>query len=96
MKKPEDQINIVNESADTLAEQLGLSIDRRKEIQKTVDGFISEEMEKDNGSPANVIVRVWNEFENPYECAYCLYILHHEENRVQINSLFGLPQSVEA
>lgn len=95
MRKPEDQLTVDN-SRELLSEALGISPERRAEIQKKIEEVCKEENEKDTFSHSAIIARVWNEFEVPGECAYGLYILQHAEESVSIHSLFKLPESVEA
>lgn len=101
MKKPEDQISLINPGAPSIAEALGITPERRTEIQKRIDEICKADLEtEEEGKPAGamnaakITVAVWNEFEEKAECAYAMLILDNEENRVGIHSLFALPESV--
>lgn len=102
--RPTDQhIKIVNPKAESIAEGLGITPERRGEIQKRVDELCKNELERESedkepGSMDTTLLmtQVWNEFEVNEECAYALLILDHEENKVGIKALFALPESVSA
>lgn len=96
MKKPENQL-VVNTGDDvrTISEALGITNERRTEMQKTIKRICDEENASPEGNHVTVIKRVWDEFENPQECAFAMYILVHEETSVSIHSMFKLPESVE-
>lgn len=81
----------------TISSALGLTDDRKKEVYDKVNNICKEEMEKADSTHANVIERVWNEFEGSApECAFAMYILTHEEDNAVINKLFASEGAAEA
>lgn len=94
MKKKEEQISVVNPKQGTISGELGLTEEQRLDVTKRTDAIVKKNMEDDNATRTDGIVEVYNEFENPAECAFALYILSHEENGIAIHSLFQLPEAV--
>jgi hypothetical protein len=95
MKEAKDRL-VITPKQDTISGSLGISPERRIKMQKTIEKICKEEMEKPKGNNSTVIKRVWDEFENPQECAFAMYILTHAEEEVSVHQLFKLPESVEA
>lgn len=95
MKKPEDQLKLVNPEADSVSGELGITDDRRDAIVKRTDEIVKKEMEDANGNKANALVNIYNEFENPVECAFALFIMSHEGEKLAVSALFGgMPEVV--
>jgi len=94
MKKPENQL-VVIPGVETVSGSLGISPERRTEMQKVIERICKEEQDKEDGDHVTTIKRIYDEFENPQECTFALYILDHAEENVGINSLFKLPEVVE-
>lgn len=93
MKDAKDQLVLIP-GKDTIPESLGISPERRIEMQKKISQICKEEMGKDDGTHKDVIKRVYDEFENPNECTFALYILTHAEEDVAIHEVFSLPENV--
>lgn len=96
MKKPQNQLVLTTgDNVKTISEGLGITDERRSEIQKVMTKIIDEEQNSPDGNHLTSIKRVWDEFENPQECAFAMYVLTHEEENVAIHAMFKLPESVE-
>lgn len=93
MKKTEDQIKPANVAGDTVPEGLGISPERLTAVTKRTQQIIKNNI-SDNKHKSDIICDVWNEFENPVECAFALYILTHNEEEIMVHELFRLPQEV--
>lgn len=93
MRDQKDQL-VLTPGKDTISDSLSILPERRAEMQKKITQICKEEMGKEDGTHDNVIKAVWDEFENPNECAYALYILNHTEEDVYIHELFKLPENV--
>ncbi len=94
MKKAEDQLKVIPNESTSIPQWLGIPDDRFKEVIKRVQSIVKEEITKGDGNNAKVIVAIYNEFENPAECAFALYALQHEEEEVLVHETFRLPENV--
>lgn len=90
MRTPENRLAIADPTGKSINKSLGISDERRDEIVEKVQNIIKEV----DGRHSEVIVAVWNEFEQPAECAIAMYALSHEESEVVVHQLFRLPQNV--
>jgi len=88
-----NKIILVKSNAPTIWEALGLTEDRKNAVLTKVNNIIKSELVE---KPADVIMSVWNSFEEPAETAFALYILQGTENEVLIHELFRLPEPVSA
>lgn len=86
---------VVNQNGENIAARIGISEDRRLEIQKEVRQLCKDgEGEGKEDNHAEVIVNIWNTYEDEKECAYALYIVNHTTEAVEMNPLFVVPETV--